>query len=174
MMDSYRTQMGQMSSSDIDNEGVKKRSLSQSRSPNERFNKKLENKDFDNFSSVDIIKYFQHLAKLAGSRYKVTNIPREAGQVKHLFNTYSPKELCIAIDFIFNSDQTYIDKQRSSLGILCHKWLVSLVPDSQDWVNGNYCSYSKARTKRQSALTKREWGERNGKKLSSIGDWEDE
>ena len=165
----YREQTGQATSSEGPPERKRERKK-ETCTRHDKFHKKLIDKDYESFNSVDLVFYFQKVASDAGYRYSIPDVIIEARCMKNLFNDYSRTEICRMIDFVFNSDQTYLDRQRFSPRVLVSRWRNTIFPDSQDWLEGKYSA--KPKTKRQLQLDKREWRPTGKPRSAAIGEWE--
>ena len=140
-------------------------------SPYERFLFKYKHfEDFvDQFSSIDLVFYFREKAKENGYNYIITNLQREAKTMKVLKENFSNIEICGLIEFLYESDQDYLDKSRLSINILKSNWINTIAPDMRDWVEDRYTPKSKQSSKKSSV---REWTSSKNVDDSSVGVWE--
>jgi hypothetical protein len=168
VMDDYRTQLGQTTSDDSPPPSKKERKPSTN---GDSFHRKLCDKDYESFNSVDLVFYFQWIATRAGYRYSICSFPKEAGAMKTLLKDYTPQEICKMIEFVYESDQTYLDKRRLSPGILTSNWRNNIFPDSVDWLAGEYETQPK--NKQQASIRRREWGKTSARS-ATIGEWDDD
>jgi len=164
----YRAQVGQTTSSS--GLPTRKRERKKGNTHYERFRIKLMDKDYESFNSVDLVFYFREVASEAGYRYSISDYKIEARCMKNLLENYSRTEICGMIDFVFNSEQEYMDRRRFSPSLLVSRWRNSIFPDSQDWLEGKY--NAKPKTKRQLQLEKREWTPTGKPRSAAIGEWE--
>lgn len=128
------------------------------------FEDKLRRKAIDEFNAADLVRYFRYCAQQNGIRYVISNWGKEVSQMKRLMKQhggeFTNEEIITMIEFIFNSDQTYLDKRRTGIGIFTTNWLNKIFQDSQDWIRGEYSEQRKPATTRP-----REW---SGSKKSTV------
>lgn len=144
----------------------KNKTKSKSKNPYEVFMSKYENLEdnLDSFNARDLVYFFREKAKEAGIRYEISNIQKEAGSIKNVLKKYSSAEVLIMIEFLFNSEQTYLEKDRIQPTILSSNWCNTIFKDSSDWVNDRF-------TPRESKIKEsREWKSDN-KVPSKVGEW---
>ena len=93
---------------------------------------------------------------------------RDLGVFKKLLSNYTPREICLMIEFIFNSNQDYLDKTITQPTVLISGFCNKIYRDSMLWVEDKYSPDSKPKNRPQ-----REWV-KNSSNSAKIGDWEDE
>lgn len=126
----------------------------------------LEN-TIDSFNSQDLLFLFREKAEESGYKYVIPNIQRDLGVIKTALNKgYTPRDLGIMIEFIFCSNQNYIDKSRVSPTILSSQWCNTLYRDSQLWIDDKYVP-----KKSKSAKTTREWNGSKDTEDIKVGEW---
>ena len=129
-----------------------------SRSPYEVFLKKyydIEN-TVDKFGTRDIVYYFREVAQEKGYKYVISNIKKDMAIVKRLKENYSNREICGMIEFLYESDQDYLDKDRLSFNILASQWINTIYADMKLWVDDLYTPKS-VKAKKKNSVKTREW-----------------
>jgi hypothetical protein len=121
-------------------------------------------KYIDSFTVPDFIRYFEVKAGDAGIKYVTTNKARDGAVFKKLLSTYAPIEICLMIEFLFLSSQTYLDKEITKPTVLISGWLPRIYKDSKSWADGKF---SNSTNKKSS----REWTGGTEDKVT-IGEWE--
>lgn len=97
----------------------------------------LEN-TIDSFGTRDLVYYFREIAEENGHTYHIANIKKDMAIMKRLKESYSPREVCGMIEFLFTSEQDYLDKSRLSINLLGSQWVNTIYADMQLWVNDEY------------------------------------
>ena len=130
---------------------------------------KIESGDIDKLSSKDLLDFFRDLAIKNGVKFVASkpvidmrnfNLAIERG--------YSIEEILLMLEFLFESEQDYLDKKRLHPGILLTGWCNKIYADSQDWLNDEY------KTDSQAKHSKREWSEEIPEEDQAIiGEWGD-
>lgn len=140
----------------------------------EQFLLKLDTfeRSVDKFNSTDLVYYFCEKAKEAGYHVFIS-IARDSHVMKRLKDSYTCAEICAMIEFLFFSEQDYLDKERLSITVLGSRWVQTIYPDTKLWVEDKYIPRSKKSSKKTSYVSDREWKEPIKKNSSKIGDWED-
>ena len=138
----------------------------------EMFLKKYNNLEetIDNFKTQDLMYYFREKANEAGVKYVIANMKRDMGIFKKLQNNYSPKEICLMIEFIFNSEQNYLDINITQPTVLSSQWCNKIYQDSLLWLNDNYIPEKPKKTKKDQ-LKSREWQGNSSEEKVKIGEW---
>lgn len=124
--------------------------------------------EIDDFKSPDLMYFFQRKAAEVGIKYVIANMNRDLGVFKKLLSNYTPREICLMIEFIFNSNQDYLDKAITQPTVLISGFCNKIYRDSMLWVEDKYSPDSKPKNRPQ-----REWV-KNSSNSAKIGDWEDE
>lgn len=127
--------------------------------------------EIDNFGAKDLVYFFREKAKEAGYKYVISNFARDGGVMKKVLTNYSSREICLMIEFLFNSEQDYLDKPTLSPTILSSRWCNTIYNDSMLWVEDKYIPKSKKSSKR---IENREWHRDVDEEVAVIGDWEDD
>ena len=110
-----------------------------------KYVQKLKEERYEDFTSRDILFFFKDYTKKEGINF-YSNLQQD---IKYMANinqarkTYSNQELLGIIQFIFISDQDYLDKRKVSPSILCSTWMNTLYADASDFANGEYVPKSK-------------------------------
>jgi hypothetical protein len=122
----------------------------------EQFLRKYENLEeyIDSFKTRDLTYYFKKVAEEAGFKYVISNVQKDMHIFKVLLQNYSPREICGMIEFLYNSEQDYLDRERLSPNILASSWINTVYADFKLWVEDKYIPRSKKRTSKK---LKGEW-----------------
>lgn len=117
--------------------GGKKRN---SVTPYDAFSKKFEDLEntIDTFSTRDLVYYFREVSERKGHKYVIANIKKDMAIMKRLRESYSTKEICAMIEFLFESEQDYIDKARVSINLLGSQWINTIYADTMLWIDDKY------------------------------------
>lgn len=126
-------------------------------------------KYIDSFKTRDLVYYFKKVAEDAGCKYVISNIQKDMHIFKVLMQScYDTREICGMIEFLYNSEQDYLDKERLSPNILASRWVNTIYADFKLWVDDEYVPKSKKK------YQKKEWtqpvDEENTE--TKIGEWE--
>lgn len=97
----------------------------------------LEN-SVDSFSSRDLVYYFREIAQEQGYKYVIANIKKDMAIMKRLKEDYEVREICCMIEFLYESEQDYLDKDRLSPNILASCWINTIYADMLLWVDDKY------------------------------------
>jgi hypothetical protein len=133
----------------------------------EKFLKKyvdLEN-TIDTFRPIDLLFFFREKAGEADVRYVISNQARDCGVFKLLLDRYDPEEICLMIEFLFLSEQDYLDKSRLQPTVLASRWCNTIYQDSLLWVDDKYVNRKKGYSKPE-----REFNA-NNKDTTQLGGW---
>lgn len=125
----------------------------------------------DSFNARDLMYFFREKAKEGGYKYVIANMKRDMGIFKKLLSNYEPKEVCLMIEFIFFSEQDYLDKSITQPTVLASSWCNTIYRDALLWVDDQYIPSPKFSKKSQPT---REWSRESTTEKASIGEWEDE
>ena len=130
--------------------------------------------DFDNnvekFNAVDLVFYLRKVAEEHGHKIYIANMAKEASLMKKLKAQYENVEICAMIEFLYDSDQDYLEKPRITVGTLCSRWATTIHEDAMLWVNDQYTPRSKRKNKVNKSSLRGEWDYDNTKK-TKIGEW---
>lgn len=125
----------------------------------------------DNFSTRDLLYYFREKAQESGYKYVITNIKKDMAVIKRAKQNYSNKDICAMIEFLYTSDQDYLDKERLSPNLFVSGWVNSIYYDTQKWLDDEYVPNSK----KPKHPNRREWQEHlpsEEQAKTNIGEWE--
>lgn len=122
----------------------------------------------DTFTAVDLTYFFQKKSNEAGIKYVIANHARDGAVFKKLLKSYSSREICLMIEFLFNSNQNYLDKTSLQPTILISSWCNTIYRDSLLWVDDEYSP----RPPKAKSKPKREWERENETDSAKIGEWE--
>ena len=120
----------------------------------------------DRFKTRDLVYYFREVAGEVGIKYTISNIKKDMAIFKRLQSNYSVREICSMIEFLFKSEQDYLDKPRISPNILVSSWVNTVYADMQDWVEGKYTPKNKKKH------IKKEWTQSTESNDTKVGDWD--
>lgn len=136
-----------------------------------RYELKLENEDFEKFNSMDLMYYFEDKAKQSGFKYITSNAKVTMSNFKLCIQRgYTPLDVVTMIAFLFDSDQTYLDKEKLHPGILLTGWSNKIYTDSKAWLDDSYVDTPKKQYSKATKKT-REWTETPKQDDASIGEW---
>lgn len=122
----------------------------------------------DSFTTNDLMYFFREKAKEAGVKYVIANMKRDLGIFKKLQADYEPREICLMIEFIFFSEQTYLDKEITQPTVLSSTWCNTIYRDSIAWANDEYDPNFKP-VKQKST---REWKGNTSTDSAKVGEWD--
>lgn len=135
----------------------------------ESFLVKLKNfeEEVEHFKPLDLVYYFKKVAEENGYKYVIVNIQKDMAVMKRVMSNYSAVEICGMIEFLYESDQDYLSKDRLSPNLLSSTWVNTIYADTKLWARNVYVPVSK-RKKKKSAVSDREWSS-DSKNTSNIG-----
>lgn len=124
----------------------------------------------DSFTTSDLMYFFREKARESGVKYVIANMKRDMGIFKKLQANYSQREICLMIEFIFSSNQNYLDKSITQPTVLASSFCNRIYRDSLLWANDEYDpdSFSRSAPKRSQ---NREWGDQSEEESAKIGEW---
>lgn len=130
-----------------------------------KFLLKLQDELFSEFTSTDWIYYFQMKYEEANSRgYAI--VGKKAWATEHaiyksVMKDYTPRDIKLMIDFIFDSNQDIMPKLQAGGFLLSSKWVQGIYQNSLLWQTGDYKSRADInKEKYQASIPKkrnREW-----------------
>lgn len=124
----------------------------------QKYIKKLHEKQFDKFISDDWIRYFRDKAKSKGIKFLRGNVIKERTILNALMKKLTPEEIKVYIDFIFDSNQEIVDKRTVGIWIFSGGWINTIYQHSQLWIKGETKNVSK----------NREWIEENSQEEKKV------
>ncbi len=127
--------------------------------------------EIDSFNSYDLMYFFQRKASENGVKYVIANIKRDLGVFKKLLGNYTAREICLMIEFIFTSDQNYLDKSLTQPTVLISGYCNKIYHDSMLWVEDEYFP-TEDTPKKSKSKPQREWNRQSKNDSANIGDWE--
>lgn len=138
--------------------------------PYENFLKKyndLEN-HIDSFKTRDLAYFYREVSEESGHRYVMSNIKKDMAIFKRLQENFTSREICCMIEFLYLSEQDYLDKDRLSPNLLASQWVNTIYADMKLWVDDKYAPKSKKKHQN------REWSAPVDETSSSskIGEWD--
>lgn len=122
-------------------------------------------KYIDDFGTRDLCYYFKKVAEEAGYVYVISNIQKDMHIFKELLKSYPSRHICAMIEFMYNSEQDYLDKNRLSPNILASRWINTVSADTDLWVDDKYVPRSKKK------YQKKEWTAPVEESSTKIGEW---
>ena len=102
-----------------------------SSTPYESFLRKyndLEN-TIDDLGTRDLVYYFREIAQEKGYKYVISNMKKDMAIMKRLRTNYDNREICGMIEFLYESEQDYLDKNRLSPNLLASSWVNTIYAD---------------------------------------------
>ena len=117
--------------------------------------KDLENR-IDDLGTRDLVYYFREVAQDSGYHYTIANIKKDMAIMKRLQENYSVREICGMIEFLYESEQDYLQKDRLSPNLLASQWVNTIYADMQLWVEDKYVPNS-VQQKKKLRVKQREW-----------------
>ena len=119
----------------------------------------LEN-TIDELGTRDLVYYFRQVAEENGYKYVISNIKKDMAIMKRLRGDFDNRDICAMIEFLYVSDQDYLDKPHLSINLLASQWINTIYPDTMLWVDDKYTPKSKT-TKKQKLVSKKEWDKKS-------------
>lgn len=99
---------------------------------------KIDDDIIEKFDTLDFVYYFQAKSEEFGVKYWVRNIARDRAVFRKLREHYTNKEITEMIDFVYLSNQNYLEKNRLAPTVLVSGWNPTIFADSQLWKEGKY------------------------------------
>lgn len=96
----------------------------------------------DDLGTKDLVYYFREVAEENGYSYMIANMKKDMAIMKRLKENYTVREICGMIEFLYVSEQDYLDKDRLSPNILASQWVNTVYADMKLWVDDKYVSRS--------------------------------
>ena len=176
LLNDFRTMRQQITTSVVHNPQLEKRGKIKSKPLSDHvpdykqsMREKMENINdhIDSFKAYDLVLFFAIKAEDHHSRYVISR-GRDCGAMKKLQSNFTNEEICIMIEFLFESDQDYllpVETLRPT--VLISGWQGTIFYDSQLWLDDKYTP-----KKKTSKNPVREWSEEvpNGNN-ATIGEW---
>lgn len=165
MIDSFRTARR---TTEVSKTTVRQPRRKTSSSPYGSFKYKYDHLEefIDNFGTRDFVYYFREVSEECGYKYTISNIKKDMAIFKRLHENYDAREICGMIEFLFRSEQDYLDKARLSPNLLASQWVNTIYADTQLWLDDKYYPNSTKKKQKQ-----REWSESKNEDVN-IGGWE--
>ena len=170
LMNSFRSSRRMTEKMTPQNNKDRRRGNNGKKTPYDSFLEKYDRLEeyIDSFKTRDFVYYFREVAGECGVKYTIANIKKDMAIFKRLSDNYSPREICGMIEFLFHSNQDYLDKNKLSPNLLASRWVNTIYADTQLWVEDKYIPQSNKKNKRQ-----REWdSEVPDETKTEIGEWE--
>lgn len=159
LLDEFRKSRGQIL--EQSNEVAGKKSNKGGRNPYDVFLARCSNLDkyIDKFSLTEMVFYFKKTAEDNGYKCMI-NFPKDSSVMKKLKGTYSNREICGMIEFLFESEQDYLNKHSLGVSIFSTNWVGTIYADTLLWVKDEYVPKSKS-SKKQRDVAKKEWDKKS-------------
>ena len=128
-------------------------------SPYEVFLRKYSHLEdtIDDLGTRDLVYYFREVAQENGYKYVISNIQKDMTIMKRLRANYENREICGMIEFLYESDQDYLEKDRLSPNLLASQWVNTIYADMKLWVEDKYIPKSVQKKQKTKHNTKGEW-----------------
>ena len=130
-----------------------------------KFDLKLENELFSEFTSLDWIMYFQlKYEKATSKKYFIAG--QKAWVVEHriyksLMKEFTPKDIKLLIDFIFESNQDIMPPLQAGAFLYSSKWIQTMYQSATLWQTGDYKNKAELNKEKYKAsitpIRNREW-----------------
>lgn len=122
----------------------------------------------DKLGTRDLAYYFRQVAEDNGYKYVIANMKKDMAIFKRLQENFDVQDICGMIEFLYTSEQDYLDKDRLSPNVLASRWVNTIYSDMQLWVDDKYVPRSKQKH------AKKEWTDTVDKSTTkaSIGGWD--
>lgn len=137
--------------------------------PYDSFIRKYNNLEdsIDNLGTRDLVYYFREIAQEKGYKYVISNIKKDMAIMKRLREHYTNREICGMIEFLYESDQDYLDKDRLSPNILASSWVNTIYADMKLWVDDKYIPRS-VKTQKKKNIKQREWDKEDAQTKNDV------
>lgn len=123
----------------------------------------------ESFTPFDFMVFFKVKSEEVNSRY-VPSQGRDLGALKRLQKHFTNEEIAVMIEFLFDSDQNYLDKLTIRPTVLISGWQTTIFNDSQLWLDDKYFPKPKYTKKEK---PKREFKEKiTEDNNAKIGEWD--
>jgi hypothetical protein len=127
---------------------------------------KLEKGEFTKFSTLDIMYFFRDTANNNGHKYVIANQQKDMHIFKLLIaKGYEIQDILAMIEFLFTSEQDYLNKDNIQPTVLVSTWCNTIYSDTKLWLDDEY------KTKKTLKHSKREWGKTLDDKEIKIDEW---
>ncbi len=110
----------------------------------------------DGFGTRDLVYYFREISEENGFKYVISNIKKDMAIMKRLRDNYTNREICGMIEFLYESDQDYLQKDRLSPNVLASQWVNTIYADMKLWVEDAYVPHSVKKVSKRSK-SQHEW-----------------
>lgn len=91
----------------------------------------------DSFTNLDLAYYFREIAEENGYKYFIEFVKDQA-IFKRLRGTYTVREICGMIEFLYTSNQNYLRKESLSPNLLVSSWVNTIYADFNLWIEDKY------------------------------------
>lgn len=138
--------------------------------PYDSFKRRFD--DFDNcvdsFGTRDLVYYFREISEENGYHYVIANIKKDMAIMKRLRENYSNREICAMIEFLYTSEQDYLQRDRLSPNILASQWVNTIYADMKLWVEDSYVPNSVQKSSKRKK-SQHEWDNGGDSDSTKIG-----
>lgn len=169
ILNEFRVSRGQTGKPPKQTPAPPNRERKSSNSPYETFLRKYHNLEetIDKLGTRDLVYYFREIAQEQGYRYTISNIKKDMAIMKRLRANYDNREICGMIEFLYESDQDYLEKDRLSLNLLASSWVNTIYADMKLWVDDKYIPRS-VQAKKKKNVKQREWDKDEAKTKNDV------
>ena len=120
------------------------------------------------FTNQDLLYYFMYCYEGSLNKSYRPNIKRDLASLMETMEYYSSEDICLMIEFMFNSDQNYLSKFSLKPTILKSGWCEKIYEDSNLWVNDKY--FNKG-DKPKNSPNSSKWETDKDQQEITIGEW---
>lgn len=128
------------------------------------------------YAPKDLVYHFREVSRRNGFSYVIANMKRDVGLFKTALKRYNAWEICLMIEFIFESGQEYIAKDTVQPTIIISSMCNSIFADAVKWHNDEYVPSVKKISAPHMRLREERFTTENdvGTRKAKIGEWGDE
>lgn len=124
-----------------------------------------------NFTNDDLIQYFMYLYETTNNKNYFVSWAKDRTVMTRLKEVFDTLDVCLMMEFLFNSDQTYLDKRSIGIGVIGSGWANKIHTDSILWSEDNYDDSSRYKNKK-SDERESSWNTNdNSTSNVEIGEW---
>lgn len=127
---------------------------------------KVNNEQWDKFNTRDLMYFFRDTANNNGIKYVIANFRVDMSAFKMCISKgHEPAEIVAMIEFLFTSEQDYLDPKSLTPNIFRSGWVNKIYQDTKLWANDEYT------TEKKKKFVKREWTGDTEEDNSSMDEW---
>ena len=98
----------------------------------------IEKNGVEHFKTDDLIYYFKKVATDNNKYFAITSLVKERAIMKRVMSNFDNEDICLMIEFLFNSPQDYLDKDRLNPSLLASAWVNTIIVDSKLWLEDKF------------------------------------